>query len=117
MGAAQVGQLSVLGLQTGRTYQLSIYGPDATGSKFGISGTTIAGSTSDTQWFAPEGCVIKDFAIHTGQTSTATVVLINGSPYQYGAVLTNAVFLDSLNNRPKLNVPLAAGQWLSLLTA
>lgn len=114
--AAQAGSALILGLETGKTYSLDLYLPDAVATKVGISTNGIAASTSDTQWFAPEKCVIKDVSIHTGQTAVAHQVLINSVPLA-GGILRNANFLDSLSFRPKLNIPIERGQWLGFLTA
>ena len=107
MAAAQNGAMTFVG-NSGRVYSIDYYTADAAGGlgTFNPSGAAVAGSP--TYWRAPEACRLTDFAMHTGTTQTGLVMTENGA-VKNGAVLKYAQFLDTLANRPKLNIPFEGG--------
>ena len=108
MAAAQNGMYTFLG-SSGRVYSVDTYTSDAaagTLSTFNPSGLAVAGSPQ--YWRAPERVTLIDFAMHTGTTQTGVVLTENGA-VKNGAVLKYVPFLDTIANRPKLNIPFEAG--------
>lgn len=114
MAAAQNAALSFRG-RSGRLYNIDCYFADAAGglATFNPSGAAVAGSL--TYWRCPEAVVLEDFAMHTGTTQTSAYCTEDGA-VKNGAVLRFLTFLDTLNNRPKLNIPFAAGSLFGITT-
>jgi len=107
MAAAQHGLMLFVGLQTGQTYAKDVYISDAAGALINWDSGAGAGSTSETFWTPPEAVVLRDFSIHTGMTQLSARLARNGVPT--GDTLRYAIHLDTLANRPTLNIPFAAG--------
>ena len=112
MAAAQSGICLFLGLATRQTYCKDVYFSDAAGALVNWDSGGVAGATSETFWTPPEPVVLKDFSIHTGMTQVAARIARNGVPT--GDTLRYAIHLDTLNNRPVLNIPFAAGDKVSI---
>jgi len=108
--AASNGSLTMLG-KTGKTYIIDVYAPDAVGGQWGFSANGSAGATSPTQFRVPEQCVITDFSIATGTTAVGVVINQNNASIQ-GGVLRFANFLNTLNSRPALRIPLNSGDFI-----
>ena len=73
-----------------------------------------ASSTSETFFKSPISGRIVDFAINTGMTdTTAGRITINGSSTK--SIVRFANHLNSLNNRPLLNIPIRAGENIGLI--
>jgi len=108
MASAQNGVYTFVG-RSGRVYSVDSYTSDASAgvlSTFNPSGLAVAGSPQ--YWRAPEQVTLIDFAMHTGTTQTGVVMTEDGA-VKNGAVLKYVPFLDTIANRPKLNIPFNAG--------
>jgi len=108
MASAQNGAMTFQG-RSGRIYNIDYSTADSGAGVLGTfnpSGAAV--STSPTYWRAPEAVVLKDFAMHTGTTQTGLVMTEDGA-IKNGTVLKYPQFLDSLANRPVLNIPFNAG--------
>jgi len=107
MASAQNGVFTFTG-RTGRIYNVDYYTADTAGvlGTFNPSGAAVAGSP--TYWRAPEAVVVTDFAMHTGTTQTGLIMTEDGA-IKNGAVIKYVPFLDTIANRPRLNIPFAQG--------
>ena len=108
MAAAQNGIFTFVGRQSGRVFTVDAYFSDAAAAlvTFNPSGLAVAGSPP--YWRSPEAVVLVDFAVHTGMTETGCV-MTEDSAVKNGAVLKYVPFLDTIANRPKLNIPFNQG--------
>jgi len=106
--AAQNGTFILLGKQTGRTYSVDFYAPDAAGTLLTFSQSGPAGSTSPTSFRIPENCDIVDVAIAASPTATNVTLNIDSGVIN-GAVLRWANQLVTLANRAKVRIPLNGG--------
>jgi len=97
--------------QSGRTYSLDGYQPDAVGGIVTLSASGLASSASPTTWRAPENCVLKDVSITTGATAVGISLNVNNALVNGGQFRT-ANFLPTLATRPKINIPIRAGDWI-----
>jgi hypothetical protein len=111
MAAPQYGCVVFVG-KSGRTYAKDVYFSDAAAALVNWDSGAGAGATSETFWTAPEYLVMRDFSIHTGMTQTSARISRNGVPT--GDTLRYAIHLDTLNNRPMLNIPFAPGDRISI---
>lgn len=96
---------------SGRTYALDGYQPDAVGGLVTMSASGLAGTSSPTSWRAPENCVLKDVSITTGATAVGITLSVNNAIVNGGQFRT-ANFLPTLATRPKINIPIRAGDWI-----
>jgi hypothetical protein len=108
--AASNGTMFLLG-KSGRSYAVDLYLPDAVGGLVGFNPNGASASTSPTQYRVPEACVITDVSIVTGTTAVGAVLNVNNAALQGGA-LRYAIHLNTLNNRPSLRIPVAAGDFV-----
>lgn len=108
----QYGVASFIGLRSRKTYSKDMYLSDVAAASLRFDEGSGASSTSETFWTAPEPVVLRDVAIHTGTADTTMFQLtVNGNPT--GDVVRYAAHLDSLNQRPALNIPIGAGARIS----
>jgi len=114
MSAAANGTLYAVG-KSGRQYVVDIYQPDAAATlmTFNPSGAAVAASLA--YWRAPEDVFIRDFSIATGTacvgaTFNSSGALINGATIRY------ANHLNTLNNRPPLNIGIRQGELLGAVS-
>jgi len=107
MAAPQYGLALFVGLKTKRTYSKDLYISDEAAALVNWDSGAGASATSETFWTPPEPVVLRDFSVHTGMTQTSARVARNGVPT--GDTIRYAIHLDTLNNRPMLNIPFAAG--------
>lgn len=110
--AAQNGLMTLLG-NSGRTYTVDVYLPDAVSTLGTFNATGAASATSPNQYRIPENCILVDFALATAPTATGGVIQKNSSA-ENAAVLRYANQLTSLPNRQKLRVPLRAGDFIGI---
>jgi hypothetical protein len=110
MSAAANGTLYAVG-RSGRQYVIDIYQPDAAATlmTFNPSGAAVAASLA--YWRAPEQVFIRDFAIATGTACVGAYFQSSGAIIN-GATIRYANHLNTLNNRPVLNIAVGQGELL-----
>jgi hypothetical protein len=111
--AAQAGTVVLVG-QSGRTYTLDLYVPDAVATNLTFNPAGLAASTSPSSWRAPEKVTIVDVSIGTAPTAVGCTFQANYTPIN-GATIRWANQLAANPNRPKLRVGLNAGDIISAL--
>jgi len=109
--AAQQATMVLLGAQTGRTYSVDVYAPDATGTQLTFNASGAAASTSGTSFRAPENLVVQDVSIAASPTATG-VVLTKDGVVIVGGALRWANQLVTTVNRKLLNIPIPAGSFI-----
>lgn len=103
-----------VGRNTGATYTKDIYLSDVAAALANWDSGQGASATSETFWTPPEPVSLVDYSHETGMADTTKVqVTRNGVPT--GNIFRYIVFLTSLNSRPKLNLPFAAGDKIALV--
>lgn len=112
MGAS-AGSLVAVG-RSGRTYAVDLYIPDAAAGSVTFNPSGLAGTGSLTYWRVPEDITITDVSVITGMTAVGAIFLANGAVMNGGAI-RYPVHLNTLNNRPRLAIPVAAGTLLGAL--
>jgi hypothetical protein len=100
--------------QSGRTYTLDMYVPDAVATFLGINASGLAASTTPTTWRAPENLTIKDVSAIAAPTAVGAILQINNANANGGTLRWNNQ-LASLPNRMKINLPVRAGDFISFL--
>lgn len=106
--AAQNGSLTLVGLQSGKTYIVDVYLPDAASTYWTFNPTGPASSTSSNQYRLPEDCQIFDFSVTTSPTATNVSVIADNTPI-VGGVIRYANYLAANPNRQRLNLKLPKG--------
>lgn len=101
--AAQNGTLTLIGLDTGKTYNIDVYLPDAASTYWTFSMTGPASSTSSNFLVLPEAVQFYDFQVATAPTATNVTLYIDNAPV-VGGVLRYANQLTSNPNRQRLNI-------------
>jgi len=114
MAAAKTYGLVFVGA-SGRTYSVSGYTADTAGytNRFSVSGT--AGAATPEYIKFPEAVTLVDFSMTTGTTQTEMVMTESGAP-RNGTVLGIIPHVSTNSNRPKLNIPFAAGSMIGMQT-
>ena len=110
MGAAEPGTMYATG-KSGRQYVVDLYLPDAVAGLVGFNPSGAAGAASLTYWRCPEDIVIRDISVTTGTTAVGAVFNSSGAVIN-GAVVRYANHLNTLNNRPRLNIFVRGGELL-----
>jgi len=110
MAAAQNGTIMLLG-QSGKTYSVDLYAPDAVAGLWGFNANGTAGATSPTQFRVPENCLITDISIATGTTAVGAIISVNNSSIA-GGVIRYANYLNTLTSRPSLRLKLNGGDFI-----
>lgn len=110
--AAENGVITMVGVNSKRTYTISLYDPGSVGNAltFNPSGAAVAGSQAF--YIIPEDVVITQFRIATGTTSTGATLLSNGAPFN-GNVIQYALNLLTVTTPQALNIGMKAGTQLS----
>ena len=111
--AASAGQLLAIG-QSGRQYTLDLYQPDAVATEITYNPSGLALSTSPTTFRFPENVFIRDISIVTGATAVGATFKVNGATIN-GGTIRWAVHLNTLNERPKLNISIPQNADMSML--
>jgi hypothetical protein len=111
--AANAGTIVLLG-NSGRTYTVDAYVPDAVATFLGLNPSGLAATTSPTTWRAPEQCLIKDISIAAAPTAVGAILQLNNAN-QNGGTIRWANQLAANPNRMKLNLPVNAGDFMSFL--
>ena len=102
------GTLTFIGLVTGRTYTKEIYRSDVADAKVNWDAGAGASASTDQFWLAPEPVMLIDVALITG-TADTTKLQLTRNDIPTGDIFTYTTYLDSINNRPRVHVPFAAG--------
>ena len=104
----QYGTMVFYGARSRRNYSKDIYLSDVANGLINWDNGAGAGSTSDTEWRAPEPVMLIDYAQVTGTADTTKLQVIrNGVPT--GDILRYAIQLTTLNNRPSPRIMFAQG--------
>jgi hypothetical protein len=114
MAAAQNFALVFQGA-SGRSYSISGYTADTAGAICQFSPSSGAGAASGAFWRCPEAVTLTDFSMTTGTTQTSMVMSDSGA-VRNGAILMFVPHLSTNSNRPKLNIPFAAGSLIGATT-
>jgi hypothetical protein len=77
--AASAGSMILRGMQTGRTYNIDVYIPDATGTSLTFSPSGLAGTASPINYRVPEDCLIIDLATAAAPTAVGISMTINNA--------------------------------------
>jgi hypothetical protein len=109
--AAQQATMVLLGTQTGRTYSVDVYAPDAAATLLTFNGSGPAASTSADSFRAPENCLIQDISIAASPTATGVALTTNGNVI-VGGSLRWANQLVTTVNRKLLQIPVRAGDFI-----
>lgn len=107
--------LTFVGLQTGKTYAVDAYVSDVDKAFVNLDSGSGSSSTSNTFWIAPENVRLTDFAMITGTADTVSIIPLSDYNIVPGQRFRYTVYLTSLNNRPPINIPFAAGRRISFL--
>lgn len=100
----QYGTMIFVG-QSGRTYVKDLYLSDVAGAAVRFDSGAGAGAASSDFMTFPENVTLVDYAQVTGTADTTKLRLtVNNVPT--GQVLRYTIHLTSLNNRPKLLIPI-----------
>jgi hypothetical protein len=93
---------------------IDVYLSDVANAAANFDSGAGAASTSETFYKSPVSGRIVDFAVKTGLTDTTKGrVTINNSPTK--SVIRWANHENTLNNRPMLNIPVAAGENIGIV--
>jgi hypothetical protein len=114
--AAQNGSLLLVGLKTGKTYNIDVYAPDAASTYWTFSMTGPAASTSPNFLVLPEDCQVYDFSLATAPTATNATLYADNAPV-VGGVVRYANQLTSLPNRQRFNIRLPKGAQFQAIQA
>jgi len=108
------GVLIAKGVRTGKTYSVDMYFSDTANENVKFdSGAGASASSPEFKTF-PEPVVIEDIAVQSGATNTSKMrLVVNGTPQP--DVFRYSVHLETLNNRPRLNIGIKEGSMLSFL--
>jgi len=105
--APQYGTLTITDGST--SIAVDVYLSDVANAAVNFDSGISASATSETFYKCPINGKITDFSILTGMTDTTCMrVTINGSPTK--SVVRYNSHLNTLSQRPSLNIPVAAGE-------
>jgi hypothetical protein len=110
---ANAGTIVAVG-SSGRTYTVDAYVPDATSTFLALNPSGLASSTSPSTFRAPENLVIKDIAIGAVPSAVGCILQLNNANAN-GGTFRWAQQLAANPNRPKYNLPVRAGDFISFL--
>ena len=106
--AAQNGSILMVGVKSGRTYNVDTYFPDAASTFLTYSLTGPAASTSPNFLVLPEDVQVYDISLATAPTATNVTMYADNAPV-VGGVVRYANQLTSLPNRQRFNIRLPKG--------
>ena len=101
--AATQGTAIFYGSRSQRSYVVDIYLGDTVDTPVNWSAGGAAAATTPESWTPPEDVVLRDISIVTGYAQTRLQLLRDQSPIQ-GGTLAHALHLNTLSNRPVLNI-------------
>lgn len=111
--AAQNGTMVFLG-NSGQTYTVDFYAPDAVATKGTFNPSGLAASTSTDYWKAPETVTLVDVSIAAAPTAVGATLTLSGALYT-GKTLRWANQLATLATRMKHKIPIPAGEQVGFL--
>jgi len=114
--AAQNGSLYLIGLKSGKSYNVDVYLPDAAGTYLTFSLVGAASSTSANFLVLPEDCQVFDLSMTTAPTATNCTLYADNAPVT-GGVIRYANQLTSLPNRQRFNIRLPKGAQFQAIQA
>lgn len=95
----------------GSSIAVDCYLSDTANARVNFASGGVAGANSETFFKSPANGMIVDFSVATGTANvTALQVTINNAPSM--SILRLANHLNTLNNRPKLSIPIHGGELL-----
>jgi len=102
--------------QSGRTYSVSGYTADTASYANTFSQGSSAAASGGLQYVQfRENVILEDFSIPTGTTQVSGYLTEAGVP-RAGTILDYVIHVSTNSNRPKLNVPFAAGTLIGAVT-
>jgi hypothetical protein len=104
---AQNGSLLLVG-QSGKTYNVDVYIPDASAGFWSFAMTGAASSTSPQFLVLPENVQVYDMSLTTSPTATSATMYADNAPV-VGGIMRYANQLTSLPNRQRFNIKLSKG--------
>jgi hypothetical protein len=112
--APQYGTFTGYGAQSKKSYSVDVYLSDVVSAMGNFDGGAGAGATSPDFYTFPEPVILTDFSLPSGMTDTTVArISVNGVPT--ATMIRWANFLNTLNNRPTLQIKLKAGSRLQLV--
>ena len=105
--AATAGTIYAKGLETGTTYAIDVYVPDAVADVLRFDSGAGASSTSAVSYKFPEDVVIYDMSFIGAPTATRVRLTGNGVPSANAPRFAN--YSNALNNRPLMNIKIKRG--------
>jgi hypothetical protein len=112
--AATTGIVTFQGLQSGRRYSKHVYVTDTNATFLNWDSGLGASSTSANYFTCPENVSMIDMSLLAAPTVTTATVVVNGQPS--GDRLQYAIQLAATTNRVPLNIPIAAGAQIQLIS-
>jgi len=112
--AASTAVLTLRALRGGKTYTVHCYVPDAVSTNLTFNTAGTAGTGSPTSFRVPFDCIIYDISTAAAPTATVGTFLRNSGAIT-GGLYAWANQLNTLSNRQKMAIPLAAGDFLSVV--
>ena len=109
--AATAGSIVMLGKQSGRTYTVDVYIPDAVATALTFNAAGLAASTSPASYRVPEDVTIIDVSIGTAPTAVGATLNVNGALVN-GGTLRWANQLQTLANRAPLKIGVKGGDFI-----
>ena len=97
--------------QSGRTYSVDLYIPDAVATLLTFNPAGLAATTSPSTWRAPEPCTIVDVSTPAAPTAVGATLTANGANVN-GGTIRWANQLAANPNRMRLNLPIAGGDFV-----
>lgn len=112
---AAAPQMATLTLTTGSgNISIDVYMSDVVAALGNFDSGNGASVGSETFYKCPVSGTLTDFSILTGMTDTTVArVTVDGSNTK--SMIRYANHLNTLNSRPKLNIPIRAGENLGLI--
>jgi hypothetical protein len=108
----QYGACMFRGVRTGQLYPTDCYVSDVAGAKIRWDGGSGAGAATDDFVTFNEPVILEDFSVITGCADTEKWrVTADAKPLPH--VIRYSLHLNTLNNRPKLNIPFKANTRIS----
>lgn len=105
----KTGIFSFIGLQSGRTYNVSAYCSDVAAAKVLLSQRGLATTTSDNFWKTPEDVRLVDWTITAGLVDTNVLSITVDDSIVSGAILEKTAHVNTSPTRPLINMNIRKG--------
>ena len=115
--APRYGTMSLLGLETNRTYHVDVYISDVLAAQVNFDNGSGATSTSLVYYKAPELMKLYDFSVATGLTDTTNILLTSDRAQIAASRLRYANFVNTLATRPVLSITFKRGSNIGAIQA